>query len=122
MTKATDLKRFDLQMGENLKALRQSAGRSQQEIGALLGVSFQQIQKYETGQNRISPGKLHILKDYYDVPYDIFFHDFTSYQAPEENRQAAPPIKVIPMNNALFIKDQETYRKVLNILEIIEAR
>lgn len=121
MTITTNLKKFDLQMGENLKALRQSAGRSQQEIGDLLGVSFQQIQKYETGQNRISPGKLHILKDYYDVPYDVLFHDFASHQTPIDDKTATQPIKVVPMNNTLFIKDQKIYRKVLHILEILEA-
>lgn len=46
---------------------------TQQEVAALIDVSFQQIQKYERGENRLPVEKLHILKNYFAVPYDDFF-------------------------------------------------
>lgn len=44
---------FDVRVGERLRAARMAAGVSQAELGRLLGVSFQQIQRYERGVNRL---------------------------------------------------------------------
>jgi len=60
-------------IGENLKALRLSHGYSQRQIAAELGTSFQQVQKYEKGQNRIPVEKLYRLKFFLNVPYSSFF-------------------------------------------------
>lgn len=60
-------------IGRNLVRLRKRYGFSQREVASELGTSFQQVQKYEKGQNRISAEKLHLLKQFYDVPYALFF-------------------------------------------------
>ena len=60
-------------IGENLRYLRVAAGLSQQDIGGVLGVSYQQVQKYEQGHNRFPIEGLHRLKHYYNVPYEVFF-------------------------------------------------
>lgn len=57
---------------------------SQREIAHKLGVSFQQVQKYEKGHNRVPIEKIFKLKKLYDVPYDIFFQGL----AGEENEKA----------------------------------
>lgn len=48
----------DQQVGYNIKAARKFIGWSQTELGNVLNVSFQQVQKYETGRNRISAGNI----------------------------------------------------------------
>jgi transcriptional regulator with XRE-family HTH domain len=48
----------DLQIGGRLRALRMDRGLSQDELGQQVGVSFQQIQKYEKGMNRVSASRL----------------------------------------------------------------
>jgi len=48
----------DLYAGERLRVARQLAGVSQQQLGDVLGVSFQAVQKYESGENRLSAGRL----------------------------------------------------------------
>ncbi len=60
-------------IGKNLKSLRISQHFSQNDIARALGVSFQQIQKYEKGQNRLPVEKLFILKNFYNVSYEMFF-------------------------------------------------
>jgi transcriptional regulator with XRE-family HTH domain len=60
-------------IGTNLKHLRRQAGFTQTDIGVQLDVTFQQIQKYESGQNRLPMEKLYVLKHIYNVPYDYFF-------------------------------------------------
>ena len=60
-------------IGANLRNLRRRAGLSQSELGHSLNVTFQQVQKYENGQNRLPVEKLYVLKHLYDVPYEYFF-------------------------------------------------
>ena len=64
-------------IGANLKYLREACGLSQQDIAHLLGVTHQQIQKYERGTNRFPVEKLFMLKQFYSVPYDLFFRDLS---------------------------------------------
>lgn len=49
---------FDKALGEHIKQARIAAGMSQMELGAKLGITFQQVQKYEWGKNRVSAARL----------------------------------------------------------------
>ncbi len=60
-------------IGANLRRLRHKVGLSQVDLGCSLDVSFQQVQKYENGQNRLPIEKLYLLKHLYGVPYEYFF-------------------------------------------------
>ena len=72
-------------IGQNLCALRRRSNLTQQDIAALIDVSFQQIQKYGRGENRLPVEKLHILKNYFSVPYDDFFAGLSaSHDGPEK--------------------------------------
>jgi|JI7StandDraft_1071085.scaffolds.fasta_scaffold145277_3 transcriptional regulator with XRE-family HTH domain len=53
-----DQKALNIQIGANLRAARHNAGMTQEQLGDVIGVQFQQIQKYETGMNRISAPRL----------------------------------------------------------------
>lgn len=63
----------DLVVGENVRRLRTQAGLSQEQLGKHLGVTFQQVQKYEKGTNRISAGKLAIISKVFNVGYATLF-------------------------------------------------
>ena len=65
----------DVIVGANLRRLRMLAGLSQADIARQLGISFQQVQKYEKAQNRISAGRLWELARMLDCPVDAFFAD-----------------------------------------------
>jgi len=56
-----------------LRALRLSRGMSQSELGRQLGVTFQQVQKYENGANRIGAGRLQRIAEVFDVPLAALF-------------------------------------------------
>jgi transcriptional regulator with XRE-family HTH domain len=56
-----------------VRAARLEAGKSQTEVAESLGLTFQQVQKYEKGTNRISAGKLHELSRLFDTPVQFFF-------------------------------------------------
>lgn len=64
-------------MGNKLRSMRIERGMSQQELGEKLGVSFQQIQKYEKGANRIDAGRLVAIASILDCNVDEFFEGLT---------------------------------------------
>jgi transcriptional regulator with XRE-family HTH domain len=63
----------DVSIGKRIRVRRNEIGLSQEELGVKLGVSFQQIQKYEKGVNRVSSGKLPELARVLEVPVNYFF-------------------------------------------------
>ena len=64
---------INLEMGMKLRMVRIMHGVTQVRLGEVLGVSFQQIQKYEKGMNRISAARIYQVADYLKVPYGVFF-------------------------------------------------
>lgn len=62
-------------------------GLSQEKLGEAIGLTFQQVQKYERGSNRISAGTLYRLGQVLDVPVSFFFD---CYDAPQGRKTDAP--------------------------------
>jgi transcriptional regulator with XRE-family HTH domain len=63
----------DSYVGALIKRLRKQRGVSQEALGEALGVTFQQIQKYENGINRVAAGRLQRIAKALDVPIEYFF-------------------------------------------------
>jgi transcriptional regulator with XRE-family HTH domain len=64
---------IDQHVGGQLRLRRAQSGMTQTELGAKVGLSFQAVQKYETGENRISASRLYQLARILDVPLAFFF-------------------------------------------------
>ena len=60
-------------IGEQITSLRKAKNMSQSELSRLIGVSYQQLQKYEKGINRISASKLYLTSEALDVEVNKFF-------------------------------------------------
>jgi len=69
---------IDVHVGQRLKARRVGLRISQSEIGKALDVTFQQIQKYENGANRIGASNLYKLSKALNVDVSYFFEDMAS--------------------------------------------
>ena len=65
----------DVHVGKRVKLRRKLLGRSQTVLGDAVGLSFQQVQKYERGANRISASRLFEISQVLDVPVSFFFDD-----------------------------------------------
>ena len=63
----------DIYVGARLRSLRAARGVSQTKLGEKLGITFQQVQKYETGTNRISASKLYDISRTLNVQPNYFF-------------------------------------------------
>ncbi len=65
----------DVHVGARLRVRRTLLGMSQTTLGEAIGLTFQQVQKYERGSNRISASRLFALTRLLDVPIQYFFDD-----------------------------------------------
>ncbi|WP_212112566.1 helix-turn-helix domain-containing protein [Bartonella queenslandensis] len=73
---------IDLFVGKKIRLRRQMLKMSQKALGHALGISFQQIQKYENGLNRVSAGRLKEISDILNVPVSFFYADIITKQHP----------------------------------------
>ena len=72
-SKAKSTTSHDVEVGQRIRARRMAKGMSQTELGTMLGVTFQQVQKYEKGVNRVGAGRLVRVAEALDVPVSFFF-------------------------------------------------
>ena len=63
----------DKHVGARVRMRRMMLGMSQEKLGDALGLTFQQVQKYENGANRISAGRLQRIADVFDTPITFFY-------------------------------------------------
>jgi transcriptional regulator with XRE-family HTH domain len=66
---------IDAHVGGRVRLRRMLIGMSQERLGELLGVTFQQVQKYEKGANRVGASRLFEIAEVLDVPVQFFFDD-----------------------------------------------
>jgi transcriptional regulator with XRE-family HTH domain len=87
LMKKLSIKNIDLSVGKRIREIRSQCGISQERLGEELGVSFQQIQKYERGLNRISAGKLCAVAKFCNMPISAFFDEDIKDMIPTEKQR-----------------------------------
>ncbi|MGP9790527.1 helix-turn-helix domain-containing protein [Roseinatronobacter sp. NSM] len=75
----------DLHVGQRIRQRRWAVGMTQQQLAEVVGIKFQQIQKYETGMNRVSASRLWDIAQALKVPITFFFQDVTQEQASQHD-------------------------------------
>lgn len=76
-TRIGDPRPVDIHVGARVRLRRTLMGLSQEKLGEAVGLTFQQIQKYERGANRIGASRLFELTRILDVPISFFFEDMS---------------------------------------------
>ena len=76
---------IDVHVGSRVRLRRMLVGMSQEKLGERLGLTFQQIQKYEKGANRIGASRLYQIAQILSVPVQFFFDDMAV-----EKKSSAP--------------------------------
>jgi transcriptional regulator with XRE-family HTH domain len=71
----------DVHVGSRVRLRRQMLGMSQEQLGEAIGLTFQQVQKYERGANRIGASRLYQVSRVLDVPPSFFFDDMDPVRA-----------------------------------------
>ena len=76
----------DIHVGSRLRMRRTLAGMSQEHLGNAVGLTFQQIQKYERGTNRIGASRLYEFSQILSVPVSYFFDELSDDLGTSEGR------------------------------------
>ncbi len=118
----------DAQIGGRVRLRRTMIGMSQERLGEMLGITFQQIQKYEKGVNRIGAGRLADIAHYLSVPIEYFFEDVgpRTNGGPgfSENDASPPALEFMSSGECLQlslafmrIKDPKVRKRVLDLVK-----
>lgn len=105
---------------------------SQEQLGEALGLTFQQIQKYEKGQNRIGAGRLYRIAQILSVPVEVFYdglpkvgdtetRDEIQERSAEIQRFLASPEGHMLSSAFLRIGDPATRRRIVELVNTIAA-
>ncbi len=105
-----------LVIAENLRSLRKFAGLSLHDVGLILGVSHQQIQKYESGHNRLPLQVLPALCDAFGVPVEAFLRG-VEYCEPDADAADLQQLQ----RSFGQIGNVQMRRKILQVIEILAA-
>ena len=120
---------IDVLVGKKLREIRQEKGVSQDELAKHILVTFQQVQKYEKGQNRVSASKLYEMSKYLKISISRFFENVSDY-----NQFNSKPMTVADAANGDFpgadldglnrliraynsVSDSELRKRILFIVE-----
>jgi transcriptional regulator with XRE-family HTH domain len=101
--------KIDSLIGEKLRFFRLLKNLSQQDIAKKAGVTFQQIQKYESGTNRISASRLYNLAKILEINLLDFFEDIES-----QERISQAPFDFSLLNDEAFISFFREWKKIKN--------
>lgn len=104
-------------IGANMRFLRQDAGLTLEEVGNVLGVSMQQVHKYESGVNAPSLAAVAVLADLFGVPAETLFHRGATFPGGMECDR-----DVLDLCSAIVaIPDPVLRRKIQRVVEILAA-
>ena len=80
----------DVEIGRKIRALRLERGLSQSTLADGIGLTFQQVQKYEKGANRVSAGRLQKIADLLNIPVTFFYGDIGAATGSRGRHRDAP--------------------------------
>lgn len=111
---------IDKHIGERLKQIRKQKGMTQEDLAEKLGISFQQIQKYENGKNRISFSNMVELSRYLNVSLDSFLDSPSLASGLSDSNQATVPQKETDeLLKVYYSLDDPKLRK--NLLQLVKS-
>ncbi len=102
---------IDIGVGSRVRGRRILMGMSQERLGDELGVTFQQVQKYEKGANRISASRLHDISQVLDVSPGYFFEEITGIKLSSQS-QPPQPAASDPLNKRETLELVRAYYRI----------
>lgn len=114
---------IDAQVGNRVRLRRMLIGMSQERLGELLGLTFQQVQKYEKGVNRIGAGRLFQVAHILGVPVSYFYEGVNEEPASLADGGGPPVMEFLASGEGLQlslafmrIKDPKVRRRVIDLV------
>ena len=112
----------DVLVGQSIRVHRLKRGMSQTELGDALGLTFQQIQKYEKGTNRVGAARLTHIADILEVPLPSLFGDALASQKKSANGSSplewlAEPGALRLIQAYMQVREPQLRRAIVNLVE-----
>lgn len=108
---------FDKELGQRLKALRQMKNLSQKYLAERLGISFQQLQKYENGSNRMPPDRIALSAQVLGMNINYFFGMEKQEQKPSYT--GFNKIVLCMAGEIMAIPDMEVRKSLYHLVRVI---
>jgi transcriptional regulator with XRE-family HTH domain len=105
---------IDKHVGSRVRMRRKILAMSQGKLGAALGLTFQQVQKYERGANRIGASRLQQMSHILQVPVEFFFEGASNASAPHGSNGSA--LSMVEIDD--FISDSDGLRLIRAFMRI----
>lgn len=118
--KPTDADHF---VGQKARQARRGPGLTQEPLATLLGITFQQVQKYESWQTRLSAGRLRSVAMAVRKPIDYFYEPFVIATPASGLAEQEARIRELPRDGKRLIdriEDDRSLRAVLHILSALD--
>ena len=120
----------DIEVGQRIKIERMGRGLSQAAMANELGVSFQQLQKYERGVNRVGAGRLTRIAKALGIPVATFFGGKEVLESEKREKSGATsPLQLLTVPGAFRllraytdIIDSDVRRSILNLVDQVSAK
>ena len=120
--------KHDVELGRRLRLRRVEQKMSQDGLAKKLGITFQQVQKYEKGVNRIGASRLQHIATALDVPVTFFFDDVDAGKRAIESKREVESLLFLDSSFSLrllraysAVKDQAVQRQFVTLIESIAA-
>ncbi|NMM45319.1 helix-turn-helix transcriptional regulator [Rhodospirillaceae bacterium KN72] len=108
---------IDVHVGLRMREARAAKGLSQEKLANKLGISFQQVQKYEKGANRIGSSRLWSIAQALDVPVSFFFEEMER-GVKERGTELLPPRTIHLAKQIDSIENDDIRNQVLNLIKV----
>ena len=120
MKKATGT--IDKEIGTRMRSRRMVIGMSQEKLGEMLGLTFQQVQKYEKGANRVGASRLLEIAGVLGVGVEYFYEGLPQGPAPAAGSEPMMEFLTIPESERLVrsfvrLRDEVARRRVADLVE-----
>ena len=108
----------DVHVGQRIRHRRWTVGMTQQQLADAVGIKFQQIQKYETGMNRVSASRLWDIASTLDVPVSFFFEGLGD-QAQEAQADLMADKEALQLVRAYYAMPEPQRRQIFDLARVL---
>ncbi len=113
----------DAHVGQRVRQRRWTIGMTQQQLGEKLGVKFQQVQKYETGINRISASRIWEMASALEVPVSYFFEGLAGQAAGDADGRGdvLTDREAVSLVRAYYSIPEEQRRRLFDLARVLSS-
>lgn len=109
----------DVHVGQRIRHRRWTIGMTQQQLADAVGIKFQQIQKYETGMNRVSASRLWDIAQAMDVPVAFFFEGLAGHGPNDAEVNLLADKEALQLVRAYYAMPESQRRQIFELARVL---